>query len=324
MEQIDMDKHVFCITAYKDFQQLSALLFRLTRGGGRCYVHIDKRVRIPADFAETWRCQNNVTLIQTQKVFWGSYRHVMAVMDLLQRIEGDYRFVHIISENTLPIVSESEFLAFFSRNPNKSFMEMIPAEQQDPNHVRTRYFYFQHLYNTKGRYGWRIEDMVKKLQDALHIRQDMPLPYKGYLYCHLNRDFVTWILENKEDCLAFLHQIRHVYVPEEYFFQNLIMRSPYADTVVNDALIFDIWDAPERGQPAFLEKRDIPAMKRSGKLFARKFKSDNAADFEEIPQWKDVWGGSSFGDSCGYSGASWTSPMPRRSAGPSPKSNPPR
>lgn len=32
MEQIDMDKHVFCITAYKDFQQLSALLFRLTRG----------------------------------------------------------------------------------------------------------------------------------------------------------------------------------------------------------------------------------------------------------------------------------------------------
>lgn len=32
MEQIDMDKHVFCITAYKDFQQLSTLLSRLTRG----------------------------------------------------------------------------------------------------------------------------------------------------------------------------------------------------------------------------------------------------------------------------------------------------
>ena len=32
MEQIGMDKHVFCITAYKDFAQLSLLLSRLTRG----------------------------------------------------------------------------------------------------------------------------------------------------------------------------------------------------------------------------------------------------------------------------------------------------
>jgi len=264
--------HVFCITAYKDFSQLSSLLLRLSPYC-KCYIHIDKRVSIPKAFMKKWSMYKNIQIIQTQRIFWGSYRHVLAVMDLLSMIDVEFKYVHIISENTLPIVSKEDFLDFFDQNPNKNYLEMTLAIEQDPELKRLKRYYFQYLYNTRSRFGWRIEKYIVGIQKCFNIQQNVQLRYKGYLYCHLSAAFIEWVIQHKKECIAFLYSIKNVYVPEEYFFQNLIIQSPYKDTVVNDALIFDIWDKPERGMPALLEIKDYSEIQKSGKIFARKFSS---------------------------------------------------
>lgn len=46
---MELKDRVFCITAYKDFSQRSSLLVRLSPQC-KCYIHVDKRVRIPESF----------------------------------------------------------------------------------------------------------------------------------------------------------------------------------------------------------------------------------------------------------------------------------
>ena len=60
-----------------------------------------------------------------------------------------------------------------------------------------------------------------------------------------------------------------VLIPDELFFQTLIMNSPLRETVVNDNLRFLDWS--REPAPAVLGVHDLDRMIESGKLFARKF-----------------------------------------------------
>ncbi len=58
-------------------------------------------------------------------------------------------------------------------------------------------------------------------------------------------------------------------ISEEFFFQNIIMYSPYKDTVYNDHLTYDIWNSG--GVAQFLTESDYDKIQSTGCLFARKF-----------------------------------------------------
>ncbi len=266
--------HAFCITAYADFEQLSALLSLLSPSYA-CFVHIDAKSAVPEAFLRQWSGHPQVFLHSSQRILWGSYRHVLAVMELLRAAQqkGPYTFYHIISENTFPICTQSEFEDFFNAQPGRNFLELTRSAAQDPQAKRTRYFYFQHLYNARSRTGYRIERVLLAGQRFLHVRRSFRPEYKGYLYCHLSREFVGWLFDNDSLWRKYLRQLKYCYAGEEYFFQNLLMQSPFAPTAQNDPLIYDLWDDPDRGLPAVLDARDLPMLQSSGKLFARKFSS---------------------------------------------------
>jgi hypothetical protein len=63
---------------------------------------------------------------------------------------------------------------------------------------------------------------------------------------------------------------RHTYIPDELFFHTMLLNSPMRDTVVNENLRFIAWD-PGRPNPRTLVRGDLEVLRRSGKLFARKF-----------------------------------------------------
>jgi hypothetical protein len=58
----------------------------------------------------------------------------------------------------------------------------------------------------------------------------------------------------------------HAYVPDEMFFQTLLLNSPLASTIVNDDLRLIKWPGP-----AILTAADWNDILRSPDLFARKF-----------------------------------------------------
>jgi hypothetical protein len=81
----------------------------------------------------------------------------------------------------------------------------------------------------------------------------------------------------RPDVLSFF---RHVDIPDEIFFQTVIMNSELADTVVNDNLRYIDWTRGRR--PAILETRDFEALARSPKLFARKFDVEHDEQIMEL------------------------------------------
>jgi hypothetical protein len=65
---------------------------------------------------------------------------------------------------------------------------------------------------------------------------------------------------------------KHVLLPEELFFQTVLLSSPLASTVVNDHLRHIVWAGG--GNPKTLTSSDYDAVVSSGKLFARKFDAE--------------------------------------------------
>jgi hypothetical protein len=60
-------------------------------------------------------------------------------------------------------------------------------------------------------------------------------------------------------------------VPDEIFFQTILMNSPHAENIINDDLRYLDWKDRNSGSPAVLSKTDLSNLLVSQKLFARKF-----------------------------------------------------
>jgi hypothetical protein len=67
-------------------------------------------------------------------------------------------------------------------------------------------------------------------------------------------------------------------VPDELFFQTIIMNSQLRDTVENDDLRYLDWS--REPAPAVFTAADLPSLLESRQLFARKF--DETVDFEVL------------------------------------------
>jgi Core-2/I-Branching enzyme len=68
----------------------------------------------------------------------------------------------------------------------------------------------------------------------------------------------------------------HVFVPDELFFQTLVLNSPHRDSVVDANLRYIDWSTTPG--PKVLRTDDLEALLGSGMLFARKF--DETVDAE--------------------------------------------
>lgn len=58
-------------------------------------------------------------------------------------------------------------------------------------------------------------------------------------------------------------------IGEEFFFHNIIMNSPYRNTVKNESLFYNKWS--QGGVAEFLTEEDYKAIMEGNHLFARKF-----------------------------------------------------
>jgi hypothetical protein len=106
-------------------------------------------------------------------------------------------------------------------------------------------------------------------------------PFGGSPYWALARPLVELVhafVKVRPDVLRFFE---HVYIPDEVFFQTVLMNSEQASSIVDDNLRYIDWQA--RPAPKILTTEDLPALVESRKLFARKFDVEvDAAVLDEL------------------------------------------
>lgn len=273
------------ITAYTDFQYLLEITKVYTERFD-CYIHVDKKSKMPADVEKALKENSRVVLISEYKVNWGSFNHILAVVKLLEiAAEKQYDYYHIISANSCMVKSMQEMEEFFAKNPDRNYIQVNDLEQsENPKMLEHwyRYYHFCNMINKKNKLGYYIDYYLTELQKKFKVRRDVYFRYKGMLYCHLSGGFVAYVRKYLAENSDYLEKFKYCNIGEEFFFQNIIMNSEFKETVSNGNLIFDKWN--EEGKALFLKVDDYEELIESNCLFARKVGSESEEILQKLRQ----------------------------------------
>ena len=89
----------------------------------------------------------------------------------------------------------------------------------------------------------------------------------------LTGETLKWLMRFVAERPDVLNFFRHTKMPDETFFQTVLLSSSLAGTVNNEQLHYLDWSAGS-AHPGTLTAADLPQLRASGMLFARKFDAD--------------------------------------------------
>lgn len=276
------------ITAYHNYNQLNQNL-KLFSKFFNCYVHIDARSELADEkkIKELNRI-DHVTVISKYKINWGSYLHMMAIMDLLLLAlkEKENTYFHIISGDDFPIKSADEFEAFFSDKNKMNYLELTDISNDVNMKLRYEKFHFMHWINRRGKNMPLIlfDKMVRQIQYHLPFKRKICFEYKGLVWCSVTEEAARYVISRvrqKEN----LKTLKYCEIAEEFVFQNYLMGSEFKNKVVRNNYRYAVWDKQHVNGPRVLDIEDYNSMMESGCFFARKVTEENRLYETLYEQW---------------------------------------
>jgi hypothetical protein len=280
-----LDMHAVLITAYKDYPTLLHLVRRLDPAFFRLFIHIDKKSRFTSPQIDRLRALG-AEVSQSFVVRWGSYTHLLAILDLMGAAcrHGGFDYIHVISGQDYPLRDAREFAR---RCDGRIFMDHGRLEQQ-PQLVRDRYELRDpfHVVLT-GRFGSRglhkfLTRKTHRIRSWFSPRRTRfgPYPYsalhKSLVWSSFPASAAGRLLDDPK-AKAFLQAIRNTRIAEEIFFATYFLNSDLAPLAVKDDLRYADWRERNGSNPAYLDESDAEAVLRSDALFARKVSSECSA-----------------------------------------------
>jgi hypothetical protein len=261
----------YIVSAYKNPEQFGRLVRRLQTEGASFVVHVDRKTSdlVFREMVRTVDGLPGVRFLPRHVSHWGGFGHVRATLkgmdDLLARdVQFDYAV--LLTGQDYPLRSAERIERFLAGAEGRSFMSHWPLP---------------HLpWGERGGLE-RVEDWhlitYRRLHFSLPLRRRIPgglRPYGGGAYWCLARRVVEYVHGFIDQNRAYVRFFEHALIPDELFFQTIVLNSPLRETIVNDNLRYIDWS--REPAPAVLGMEDFPKLTASGKLFARKF--DMAAD----------------------------------------------
>lgn len=259
-------KLAYIISAYKLPEQLGRLVKRLSGPDTTFVVHVDRKSDT-AIYEAIRRATDDVPgvhFLPRHRSFWAGFGHVRTTLKGIEHLitSGDpFDYAILLTGQDYPLVSPGTIRKSLAAAEGRSFVNShrVPSP----------------LWEGRGGLD-RIERLHVVGRRTHHVSVPWPRripgglqPYGGSSYWCLARPAVEYVHRYVKTYPGFVRFFRTVYVPDELFFQTLLLNSPLACTIVNNDLHFIDWT---RGPtPAVLGMQDLDAMFASGKLFARKF-----------------------------------------------------
>jgi len=262
----------YIISAYKYPEQLIRLILRLTSDKATFFVHVDKKTcsEVHEQMVNGTKHLPNVYFLKRYRCDWGDFGHVRATMEgihetIQRKISFDYAI--LLTGQDYPIKTIDQIEAFLQQHNGKSFMAHfpLPSDQWENGGLErvtnwhVRMFHRHYVFPKKG---------------AVFIKRKFPKgfqPFGGSSYWCLTRDCIEYIYRFIQMNSRFVGFFRYVDVPDEIFFQTILMNSPFAGSIVSDDCRYIEWKDPNSGSPSILDIGDYEKIANSPKLFARKF-----------------------------------------------------
>lgn len=270
----------YVISAYKDPGHLSRLVRRLHTGAETTFaVHVDRKT--DTGTFEAMRsglaALEGVTFLPRHACHWGGFGHVEASLKGIQEIirSGvDPDYVILLSGQDYPIKPNPAIVDFLERSGGSSFFLHFPLPTGNWSAGGLDRF---------RRWHWRY----RCAHFSLPLRRTLPGgldPWGGSAYWIVSRTALRTIADFVEQNPAYVRFFRHVDIPDELFFQTILLNSSEAERCVDFRLHHTEWSRVPA--PAILTVEDFPQLATSTCLFARKF--DASVDAEILDRIDEV------------------------------------
>jgi hypothetical protein len=266
----------YFIQAHHEPECLGRLLRALYNSRDLFLIHIDakKNIGLFHEVLRSFGSKPNVLFLKPIPVYWGGWSQcqaqINAMRELCRRPERWNYFINLSGQD-FPLVSRDEIISFLEADPRLNHIEIRRVEDCPPRlnaTLRRRAMFLTLEFAGKARRCpvWLGNTVRKKYR------------YAGSCWHMLTRDFCEWVIEHGDRGAAFL---RLSHCPDEAWIQNLIMDSPFEDTLNPENKRFYIWNGTPH--PKVLTQSDFDQISRSGAFFARKFSSTSSGDlFDRI------------------------------------------
>lgn len=259
-----MTRIAYIVSAYKLPAQLERLLRRLAAPGVSFAVHVDKKTRRRVWDEMVSRCRDlEVVWLPRHRSQWGGFGHVRATLKGIDHFVGsgdDFDYAVLLTGQDYPLRSPDAIAGFLAAAEGRSYMR----------HLRLPWA----PWGPRGGLD-RIEDWhvitYRRLHLALPLRRRLPgglEPWGGSAYWCLESRLVHFVHAYLRAHPDYVRFFEHVFVPDEIFFQTIIMNSELRHTVEDDDLRYVDWT--REPAPAVLTEADLPALLSAPQLFARK------------------------------------------------------
>ena len=228
-------------------------------------VHVDRRsaVRLQTEIQDFLSSFTNAFLMKSQSILWGGYSMVDAELrgiEELLKISSEWEFFINLSGQDFPLKLQTHIQDFLSRNRGNDFIKVANQSKVRPETLNRIQNYFIE-------FGNRI----------LHTSMNRPYlrgvtPQIGNQWMILSRKFCEFVSYSPE-VERFKRFYRYTLIPDESFFQTVMMNTNYKGAIVNDDKRIIDWVpmGTIKLRPRDFTSKDVGFLLASQGLFARKF-----------------------------------------------------
>ena len=288
-------KHAYCIIAHHEWELLRYLLKELDDIDNDIFLHIDKKEKKYEELKE-WlseSCQySNLHFVERRKITWGGASQIDCELRLFKevlRTSENYLYVHLLSGEDFPLVSQRDLHAFFEENSGVEFLGYADDKFVENSRKKySLYHIFQELCGRNKKSVFYIADYVfRKIQELFGVDRvkRYGITYKGGdNWCSLTRSAVKYLCDSEQ----YIKKIfKYTMCCDEFYKQTILYNSPYYKNIYcpNNRYQSNLraidW---KRGKPYVFNIDDYDMLVSSGKLFARKLSIRNDKERELVEE----------------------------------------
>ncbi len=267
----------YFILAHAQAEQLARLVIQLNGADRHFYIHIDANT--PTTVFEAMQTaiqatKAHVTFIDRQPCRWGGFSLVDASLRLIKAALSDgFDWGVLLSGQDYPIHSNQYIEFFLSESKFSGFIDLKPKHDFNVDY-RYQAWHFEKL---NGKKTGKLLQKIQRIANRHGLQRTLPAPisqiYAGSQWWMLKQSTCQALVEFIEENPKVVRFFQYTLVPDEMFFQTLLMHTDLAPQLCHNAMRYLEWEqgawSPKTFAPA-----EIPQLEHRPDLFARKFSAD--------------------------------------------------